>query len=75
MIKRVTGSLIFDRANVNPGYLGFTEFIGVQIRYLGLEGLRRILTETYWVIEESHEIDTIYIMFSLKKAEVKQGHG
>jgi hypothetical protein len=41
---RVTGSLIFDRAHVNSGYLGFTEFIGVQIRYLGLEGLQRILT-------------------------------
>ncbi|PJO44720.1 hypothetical protein [Lysinibacillus xylanilyticus] len=65
---RVTGSLIFDRANVNPGYLGFTEFIGVQIRYLGLEGLQRILLETSWVLEESNEIDTIYILFSLKKA-------
>ncbi|MFJ7887061.1 hypothetical protein ACIQYL_03115 [Lysinibacillus xylanilyticus] len=65
---RVTGSLIFDRANVNSGYLGFTEFIGVQIRYLGLKGLQRILTETSWALEESHEIDTIYILFSLKKA-------
>jgi len=65
---RITGSLIFDRAHVNPGYLGFTEFIGVQIRYLGLEGLQRILSQTSWVLEESHEIDTIYILFSLKKA-------
>ena len=65
---RVTGSLIFDRAHVNPGYLGFTEFIGVKIRYLGLEGLQRILAQTSWVLEESHEIDTIYILFSLKKA-------
>ncbi|MFF2176187.1 hypothetical protein ACFVT8_06990 [Lysinibacillus sp. NPDC058147] len=65
---RVTGSLIFDRAHVNPGYLGFTEFIDVQIRYLGLEGLQRILSQTSWVLEESHEIDTIYTLFSLKKA-------
>jgi len=65
---RVTGSLIFDRMHVNPGYLGFTEFIGVQIRYLGLEGLQQILSQTSWVLEESHEIDTIYILFSLKKA-------
>ena len=65
---RVTGSLIFDRAHVNPGYLGFTEFIGVKIQYLGLEGLQRILAQTSWVLEESHEIDTIYILFSLKKA-------
>ncbi|TVY03322.1 hypothetical protein [Cohnella terricola] len=65
---RVTGSLIFDRAHVNPGYLGFTEFIGVQIRYLGLEGLQRILSQTSWVLEGSHEIDTIYVLFSLKKA-------
>ncbi|WP_019913157.1 hypothetical protein [Paenibacillus sp. HW567] len=65
---RVTGSLIFDRVHVNPGYLGFTEFIGVQIRYLGLEGLQRILTQTSWVLEESHKIDTIYILFTLKKA-------
>ncbi|MCL1702587.1 hypothetical protein [Lysinibacillus sp. Bpr_S20] len=65
---RITGSLIFDRANVNPGYLGFTEFIGVQIRYLGLEGLQRILTQTSWVLEEYHEIENIYILFSLKKA-------
>jgi hypothetical protein len=64
---RVTGSLIFDRTHINPGYLGFTEFIGVQIRYLGLEGLQRILTQTSWVLEEYHEIDTIYILFSLKK--------
>ena len=65
---RVTGSLIFDRAHVNPGYLGFTEFIGVQIRYLGLEGLQRILTKTSWVLEEFHEIESIYILFSLRKA-------
>lgn len=65
---RVTGSIIFDRAYVNPGYLGFTELIGVKIRYLGLEGLQRILAQTSWVLEESHEIDTIYILFSLKKA-------
>ena len=65
---RVTGSLIFDRAHVNQGYLGFTELIGVKIRYLGLEGLQRILAQTSWVLEESHEIDTIYILFSLKKA-------
>lgn len=64
---RVTGSLIFDRAHVNSGYLGFTEFIGVQIRYLGLEGLQQILTQTSWVLEESHDIDTIYTLFSLKK--------
>lgn len=64
---RVTGSLIFDRAHVNPGYLGFTELIGVQIQYLGLEGLQRILTQTSWVLEESHDIETIYTVFSLKK--------
>lgn len=64
---RVTGSLIFDRAHINPGYLGFTEFIGVQIRYLGLEGLQRILDQTSWVLEEFHEIEEIYILFSLKK--------
>ncbi|MGE7859780.1 hypothetical protein ACQKOA_01795 [Bacillus mobilis] len=68
---RVTGSLIFDRAHVNQGYLGFTEFIGVQIRYLGLEGLKRILDQTSWVLEESHEIDTIYSLFSLKKCEIQ----
>ncbi|WP_433945035.1 hypothetical protein [Paenibacillus sp. SN-8-1] len=65
---RVTGSLIFDRAHVSPGYLGFTEFIGVQIQYLGLEGLRRILSHTSWVLEEAHEIESIYLLFSLKKA-------
>ncbi len=64
---RVTGSLIFDRSHVNPGYLGFTELIGVQIQYLGLEGLQRILTQTSWVLEESHDIETIYTVFSLKK--------
>lgn len=68
MDARVTGSLLFDRSQVNPGYLGFTEFIGVQIQYLGLEGLQRILTQTSWVLEECHEINTIYILFSLKKA-------
>ncbi len=65
---RVAGSLIFDRAHVNPGYLGFTEFIGVKIRYLGLEGLQRILAQTSWVLEESHDIEAIYTVFSLKKA-------
>lgn len=65
---RVTGSFIFDRAHVNPGYLGFTEFIGVQIRYLGLEGLQRILSQTSWVLEDFHEIETIYTLFTLKKA-------
>lgn len=64
---RVTGSLIFDRAHVNSGYLGFTELIGVQIQYLGLEGLKRILSQTSWVLEKSHDIETIYTVFSLKK--------
>ncbi|MGE7674495.1 hypothetical protein ACQKMV_13070 [Lysinibacillus sp. NPDC094403] len=35
---------------------------------LGLEGLQRILAQTSWVLEASHEIDTIYTLFSLKKA-------
>ncbi len=65
---RVTGSLIFDREHVNRGYLGFTEFVGVKIRYLGIEGLLRILSQTSWVLEESHDIETIYTLFSLKKA-------
>ncbi len=61
---RVTGSLIFDRAYVNPGYLGFTEFIGVQIRYLGLEGLQKLLAQTSWILEESHEIEkNLYSVF------------
>lgn len=64
---RVTGSLIFDRVHINPGYLSFTEFVGVHIRYLGLEGLQQILSHTSWVLEEYHEIDTIYMLFSLKK--------
>ncbi|EPY09326.1 hypothetical protein PAALTS15_00495 [Paenibacillus alvei TS-15] len=50
------------------GYLGFTEFIGVQIRFLGLEGLQRILTKISWILEEFHEIESIYILFSLRKA-------
>lgn len=65
---RITGSLIFGRDHINRGYLGFTELIGVQIRYLGLEGLQRILAQTSWALEEQHEIESIYILFSLKKA-------
>lgn len=65
---RVTGSLIFDREHVNAGYLGFTEFIGVKIQYLGIEGLQRILSQTSWVLEKSHNIETIYSLFLLKKA-------
>lgn len=65
---RVTGSMIFDKAHINPGYLGFTEFIGVHIQYLGLEGLQRILSQTSWVLEGSSEIEKIYVLFTLKKA-------
>ncbi len=67
---RVAGSLIFDKAGVNPGYLGFAEFTGIRISFLGLSGLARILSQTKWVLENKKEIDTIFTVFTLKKEQL-----
>jgi hypothetical protein len=64
---RVTGSLIFDRHNVSQGYLGFAELTGIKIRFLGLEGLNALLSKTGWVLEKAVKIDTIFVVFSLRK--------
>lgn len=66
---RIFGSMIFDKENVNSGYLGFVEFTGIKIRLLGFTGLDNILAQTHWVLESSREIDSVFIVFSLKKSD------
>ena len=68
---RITGSLVFDKENVNPGYLAGAELIGINLRFLGLTGLNRVLSQTKWVLESSKEIDTIYSVFTLIKSNAK----
>lgn len=68
---RITDSLVFDKENVNPGYHASAEITGINIRFIGLTGLNRLLSQTKWYLENIKEIDSIFIVFTLRKSEDK----
>jgi hypothetical protein len=66
---RITSSLVFAKENVNPGFLAGAELLGINMIFLGLTGLNRILAQTKWVLENTQEIEAIYVVFTLRKKQ------
>lgn len=66
---KITGSLVFAKENVNPGFLAGAELLGINMKFLGLTGLKRILAQTKWVLECTQDIEAIYVVFILRKKQ------
>ncbi len=66
---KITGSLVFTKENVNPGFLAGAELLGINMNFLGLTGLKRILAQTKWVLESTQDIEAIYVVFTLRKRQ------
>lgn len=66
---KITGSLVFAKEKVNPGFLAGAELLGINMKFLGLTGLKRILAQTKWVLESVQEIEAIYVVFTLRKKQ------
>jgi hypothetical protein len=66
---RIVGTIILDKENVSPGYLGFAELTGIQVRFIGLDRLKAILSGTNWALDDIREIDNIFIVFTLRKVQ------
>ena len=68
---KIIGSLIRDINTVDPGILASMKITKIKARLLGLNGLKKILEKTNWIIDDVIEDNLRYVVFSLKKSLVK----
>lgn len=64
---RITGSIMRDIRTIDPTILAMAESSRASWRYLGKEGLERILDKTQWISESIIEENPVYAIFTLKK--------
>lgn len=64
---KIVGSLIRDVNTVDPGVLASMKLTNIKARLLGLVGLKKILEETAWTIENVMENNPRYLTFILGK--------
>ena len=64
---RITGSIMRDTRTIDPTIPAMAETSGASWRYLGKEGLERILENSSWTIEYIIEENPVYVLFTLKK--------
>jgi hypothetical protein len=64
---KIVGSLIRDVNTVDPGVRASMKLTNIKARLLGLEGLKKILEKTVWIIENVMENNPRYLTFTLGK--------
>lgn len=64
---KIVGSLIRDVNTVDPGVTASMKLTNIKVRLLGLAGLKKILEETAWTIENVMENNPGYLTFTLGK--------
>jgi hypothetical protein len=67
---RITGSIMRDILAVDPTIPAMAESSRASWRYLGKEGLERLLEKTQWVRENIIEENPVYAIFTLKKKKI-----
>jgi hypothetical protein len=65
---RISATLIHDRDTVDPTIPAMANMTGGAIRFLGKEGLKKILEKTKWQLENMSNKNPVYVVFTLKKA-------
>lgn len=63
----IVGDIFHQEGAVDPTYLAMAETTGASLRFLGQEGLNRILDKTGWRLAEIKERNPVYLVFTLKK--------
>ncbi|MBU7047603.1 MAG: hypothetical protein HXS54_14310 [Theionarchaea archaeon] len=64
---QVIGDTFHDLDTVDPTIPAVKEVCGMSFRFLGIEGLNRIVDETNWKLDFILEKNPIYMIFTLKK--------
>jgi hypothetical protein len=64
---QIVGDTFHDLDTVDPTIPVAGEVCGMSFRFLGTEGLNRILEETNWKLEFIQDKNPIYVVFALKK--------
>ncbi|MBU7017361.1 MAG: hypothetical protein HXS44_07610 [Theionarchaea archaeon] len=64
---KIVGDTFHDLETVDPTIPAVGEVCGMSFRFLGTEGLNRILDETNWKLDFKIEKNPIYVIFVLKK--------
>jgi hypothetical protein len=64
---KLIGSVIRDIDTVDPGIKASMKLTGIQARFLGINGLNKLLEKTSWEIEKSEQNNPRYLTFTLRK--------
>jgi hypothetical protein len=64
---KIVGSAIRDVNTVDPGILASMKLTNIKARLLGVEGLKKIINKTTWIIENIMENNPRYLTFTLGK--------
>jgi len=64
---KIIGSAIHDINKVDAGITAAMKLTNIKARLLGLEGLRKIVSKTPWIIEKVNESNPRYLTFTLAK--------
>jgi hypothetical protein len=62
----VVGDVVLDQDKVNPAFPALLESSGNMVRFLGVEGLEKILEKTAWKLDRTVEGNPCYLIFTLK---------
>jgi hypothetical protein len=59
--------LFLNWIKVNPAFPALLESSGNMVRFLGIEGLKKILEKTKWTLDKTIEGNPCYLIFILKR--------
>jgi len=63
---RIVGSIMLDPDHINPMMVEMQKVTGTSTRFLGMDGLRSIVSKSGWEIESSKSDGSVYATFTLK---------
>ena len=64
---KIIGSTIRDVNTVDPGILASMKLTNIKARLLGVEGLKKTIKKTSWIIENIMENNPRYLTYTLGK--------
>jgi hypothetical protein len=64
---QIVGSLLLDNDNINPAFIELAKIAGTAGKFIGIEGLKGILKNTNWILDQITNDGTMYNIFTLKK--------
>jgi hypothetical protein len=62
----IVGDIVLELGKVNPAFPALLESSGNNVRFFGIEGLKKILDKTNWKLDKTIEGNPCYLIFELK---------